>query len=108
MQGESSGQTRLSIAEPKSWDACIPIVTTAQGECCGQTRLPIAEPMREATKSPQDFVDQVRPRRQVQREHVQDAGWRRGNGSEAHELPLPHSDFQHGSPQLARPPHASC
>ena len=26
MQGESSGQTRLSIAEPKSWDACIPIV----------------------------------------------------------------------------------
>ncbi|MBR2862579.1 MAG: hypothetical protein IKB97_03325, partial [Bacteroidaceae bacterium] len=26
MQGESSGQTRLSIAEQKSWDACIQIV----------------------------------------------------------------------------------
>ena len=73
MQGESCDHACVGIAEPKSWDACIPIVTTAQGECCGQTRLPIAEPMREATKSPQDFVDKVRPCGQVQREHVQDA-----------------------------------
>ena len=59
---------------------------------CRAEELGCLHPNRE-----QDFVDQVRPRRQVQREHVQDAGWRRGNGCEADELPLPHPDFQHRS-----------
>ena len=70
---------------------------------CRAEELGCLHPNRE-----QDFVDQVRPRRQVQREHVQDARGRRGNGREADELPLPHPDFQHGAPQLARPPDASC
>ena len=39
---------------------------------CRAEELGCLHPNRE-----QDFVDQVRPRRQVQREHVQDHGWRR-------------------------------